>query len=852
MHLYSRWIMKPLRRFTVLPTVPAALQPLRVLARNLRWSWDPATQDLFAAIDPEGWESSGHNPLRMLNETDPERLEKLAVDPDFLSRLSEANDALERYLTEPRWYQGLADAPASIAYFSPEFGISEVLPQYSGGLGVLAGDHLKAASDLGLPLVGVGLFYRSGYFRQSLTADGRQQESYPAFNPHELPLGLVTDRAGKPLLVTVGLPDATLRAQIWRAEVGRVSVCLLDSDVDENAPAERAVTDRLYGGGGEHRLRQEILLGIGGVRALDLLGIDPEVFHTNEGHAGFLGLERIRRLIEDEGLDARTAVEAVRGGTIFTTHTPVPAGIDRFPRSFMERYFGQGGVATGLSVDQIMDLGAEPDGDRSMFNMAIMGLRLAQRSNGVSRLHGEVSRDMFKGLWPGFDPAEVPIGHVTNGVHAGTWVSREWSELFDRHLGPEWRSSEGWQAVLDVPDEEIWRVRGIARQRLVADVRTRLKAAWRDRGAIEGQLGWIDRAFDPEVLTVGFARRVPSYKRLTLLLRDPLRLTRLLLDPERPIQLLIAGKAHPADEGGKSLIADFARFAADAKVRHRIAFLPDYDMAMARTLVAGSDVWLNNPLRPYEACGTSGMKAALNGCLNLSIRDGWWDELYDGANGWAIPSADDPSIPADRRDELEASAIYDLLEQEVLPLYYDGRTEAGVPAAWVARVKHNFTSLGPAVLASRMVRDYTERLYLPAATSSRRLRAGGHAASRELGEWKRQVTEAWAGVRVRRVESAEEDRSLGVRLPVRALVELGSLEPDEVEVQVAYGRVDDADELTGAAVMSLAQDGQTDGAWTFEGEIPLNVPGAFGYTVRVVPRHDGIVGPCELGLVAWA
>jgi len=422
--------MRPLHRFTVLPTVPDALTPLRVLAHNLRWSWHPATQELFRTIDPAGWEASGHNPLRMLNETDAHVLEQAAADTDFLARQHALLKDLDSYLDEPRWYQTLANAPSRIAYFSPEFGVSEVLPQYSGGLGVLAGDHLKAASDLGVPVVGVGLFYRSGYFRQSLTADGRQQESYPAFNPHELPFELVRGTGDKPLLVSVRLPDGVLHAQIWRAEVGRAPLLLLDSDVDENGPAERAVTDRLYGGGGEHRLRQEILLGIGGVRALHALGIEPEVFHTNEGHAGFLGLERIRRLIQEQGLDAATAIETVRAGTIFTTHTPVSAGIDRFPRSFIERYFGEHGVETGLGVDQIVQLGAEPDGDHAMFNMAIMGLRLAQRANGVSRLHGQVSRGMFSGLWSGFEQAEVPIGHVTNGVHAGTWINHEFTDLF--------------------------------------------------------------------------------------------------------------------------------------------------------------------------------------------------------------------------------------------------------------------------------------------------------------------------------------------------------------------------------------------------------------------------------------
>jgi starch phosphorylase len=481
-----------------------------------------------------------------------------------------------------------------------------------------------------------------------------------------------------------------------------------------------------------------------------------------------------------------------------------------------------------------------------------MGLRLAQRANGVSRLHGQVSRDMFRGLWSGFEQAEVPIGHVTNGVHAGTWINREFTELFERRVGADFRvSRRSWESLADTPDEEIWQVRRIARERLVDDVRARLKRAWLARGASAGQLGWIDRAFDPDVLTVGFARRVPSYKRLTLLLEDEERLTRLLLDEERPIQLLIAGKAHPADEGGKSLIADFARFAAQAKVRHRVAFLPDYDMGMARTLVAGSDVWLNNPLRPYEACGTSGMKAALNGCLNLSIRDGWWDELYDGHNGWAIPSADDPTIEPDRRDQLEAASIYDLLEHEVLPLFYD--RPDGLPRGWIAMIKHNLVSLGPAILASRMVRDYTEGYYLPAATTSRRLADHDFAASRELASWKRRVAAAWPAVSVRRVENGIRERLLGARFTVRAFVELGDLDPGEVEVQVAYGRVNDADELPDIELAILKQNGQrTADGWAFEGEVPLATPGAFGYTVRVVPRHVGLATASELGLVAWA
>jgi len=847
--------MRPLHRFTVLPTVPEPLRPLAALARNLRWTWNPPVQELFAAIDPAGWEASGHNPLRMLNEAPSGVLERAASDQVLLARQAAATDDLERYLTEPRWYQTLGDAPRQIAYFSPEFGVSEVLPQYSGGLGVLAGDHLKAASDLGAPLIGVGLFYRSGYFRQTLTADGRQHESYPAFNPQELPLVLVTmPGRDEPLRISVRLPDTTLWAQVWRADVGRCPLLLLDADVEENAPAERAVTDRLYGGGGEHRLRQEILLGIGGVRALEALGLQPEVFHTNEGHAGFLGLERVRRLVEGEGLDPDSAIEAVRAGTVFTTHTPVAAGIDRFPRALVARYFGPGGVETGLDLERVLALGAEPEGDGSMFNMAFMGLRLAQRANGVSRLHGEVSRELFLALWPGFPPDEVPIGHVTNGVHAGTWVDRDWAGLYKRVLGAQYGTDDrSWGALADVPDEDLWEVRRRARGLLVDDIRDRLAQAWRTRGASEGRLGWISRAFDPEALTIGFARRVPSYKRLTLLLQDTERLRRLLLDPERPIQLVIAGKAHPADEGGKALIAEFARFAADPAVRHRIAFLPDYDMAMARTLVSGADVWLNTPLRPYEACGTSGMKAALNGCLNLSIRDGWWDELYDGENGWAIPSADDPSIAPERRDELEASAIYDLLEYEIVPLFYDQDT-GGLPRGWIQMIKHDLVSLGPAVLASRMVRQYIQDLYRPAADGSRRLRDDHYAAARELAAWKHRLAAAWPAVQVRQVENGHRDRTLGGRLQIRATVELGDLDPSEVAVQVVYGRVDDADQLRATELATLKQNGRLpdESAWLFEGEIPLRTPGAFGYTVRVIPHHEALTSPAEPGLITWA
>jgi starch phosphorylase len=849
--------VRALRRFTVRLALPEPLAPLAELVMNLRWSWHSASLDLFRSVDPVVWEAVDRDPVRLLGEVSPERLAALAEDTAFLSELAAAHEDLQAYLTTPRWYQGIADAPASIAYFSPEFGITEVLPQYSGGLGILAGDHLKAASDLGVPILGVGLLYRAGYFKQSLNAEGWQQERYPPLDPHGLPLTLVTEADGSPVLIRVGMPGGrTLHAHVWRAQVGRVPLLLLDSDVEENVPEERQVTDRLYGGGTDHRLHQEVLLGIGGVRAIRawtrLTGEpEPEVFHTNEGHAGFLGLERIRELVE-QGLAFDEAKEAVRAGTVFTTHTPVPAGIDRFPRELIERYFGGDNGVEGVPVERILELGAEED--PAVFNMAHMGLRMAQRRNGVAKLHGIVSREMFSDLWPGFDADEVPISSVTNGVHAPTWVSREVFELAEREIGAGLvTEAQGWEGIAKVADTSIWSVRRVLRERLVEEVRRRLKASWLQRGATEAELGWTESAFDPDVLTIGFARRVPSYKRLTLMMRDPERLKALLLDPDRPIQLVIAGKAHPADDGGKELVQHIVRFADSHDVRHRIVFLPDYDIGMARYLYGGCDVWLNNPLRPLEACGTSGMKSALNGGLNLSILDGWWDEMYDGENGWAIPTADGVSDP-DRRDDLEAQAFYELVEKQVRTRFYDRDTN-GIPQRWIDMVRHTLQTTGPKVLASRMVRDYVHQLYRPAADASRGLAAGDYAPAKELAQWRTDVVRRWADVRVVHVEGAGvgDAPQVGAVLDLRALVDLGGLSPDDVTVQAVYGRVDEADELQAPARVALQDAGAgDDGLRRFEGTVPLERAGSFGYSVRVLPHTELLPSDADLGLMTGA
>lgn len=862
---YGRRV-RAIRRFTVRPVLPEALADLGVLAGNLRWSWHPPTQDVFRAVDPEIWERVHEDPVRLLGAVGRVRLQELAADEHFLSALHAARHSLDEYLGGERWYarRAGADAPRSIAYFSPEYGITAVLPQYSGGLGILAGDHLKAASDLGIPLTGVGLLYRHGYFKQALSREGWQQETYPVLDPDELPLTLLREEDGSRALVSIALPDGPeLLARIFVAQVGRVPLLLLDSDIEENPQHYRDVTDRLYGGNSEHRLRQELLLGIGGVRALRawsrLTGAPtPEVFHTNEGHAGFLGIERIRELtVAEDGpkLDFATALELSRAGTVFTTHTPVPAGIDRFPRTLVEQYFGEGASPTpGVPVDRVLALGAEDyeGGDAGVFNMAVMGFRLAQRANGVSQLHGHVSRSMFNGLWPAFDEAEVPIGSITNGVHGPTWVAREIFALAGEHgLDVDADDTDAlWPTVDKVEDKVIWDLKRTLRTRLVEEARGRLYRSNLQRGFSKAELNWVDSALDPDVLTLGFARRVPSYKRLTLMLRDPDRLKELLLHPTRPIQLVIAGKSHPADDGGKKLIQELVKFADDPQVRHRIVFLPNYDIAMAQPLYPGCDVWLNNPLRPYEACGTSGMKAALNGGLNLSILDGWWDEWFDGKNGWAIASADGLE-DTDRRDDLEAASLYDLIEHEVAPRFYDV-DEQGIPTRWIEMVRHTLKSLGPKVLATRQVRDYVRELYAPAAQHARMLNSD-FTGARDLAAWKQRIRGAWSGVHVEHVESSGhgDEPEVGGVLTVRAFIALGELTAEDVEVQVVHGPIGADDRLgdTHLSVMTQAE-AYEDGRFRFDAQVPLDTSGPFGYTVRVVPHNRALASIAELGLVA--
>ncbi len=850
--------MKAIRTFTVRPVLADPLAPLDRLASNWRWSWSRATHALFASMDPVLWDEIGANPARMLGALGQPRLDELARDEEFVARVRDEDERLTAYLGGERWYQRLeGDKPVHIAYFSPEFGVDGSLPQYSGGLGILAGDHLKSASDLGVPLTGVGLFYRAGYFRQSIGDDGWQRESYPLLDPYGLGLTLLRDRAGAPVEIALDLPgDRRLHARVWVADIGRVPLLLLDSETPSNTDEMRRVTDRLYGGGGEHRLLQELLLGVGGVRAVrvfsELTGRPtPDVYHTNEGHAGFQGLERMSELIMHDGLDFDEALAQVRAGTVFTTHTPVPAGIDRFSRELIADFLASG-LFQGLDAGRAIALGLETwdGGDQGVFNMAVLGLHLGQHANGVSVLHGEVSRGMFGMLWPGVDTDEVPITSITNGVHAPTWVHPALKAVSERAWGDAHTDTHDWTDRAAVTDAELWGVRQQMKGGLVAEARRRVAASIARNGHTPS---WVEDLLDPEVLTIGFARRVPTYKRLTLMLRDPERLTRLLTDPERPVQIVIGGKSHPADDSGKILIQQLVRFSRDPKVRGRIVFLPDYDITLAKDLYPGCDVWLNNPLRPLEACGTSGMKAALNGALNLSILDGWWDEWYDGENGWAIPTAD-TAASDEERDDAEAAALYDLIENQLVPKFYE--REGGIPTAWLGMVRHTMTELGKKATSDRMVQDYVRRLYVPAAAHDVALRADGFAQARQVAAFVTRVRGAWGRISIASVDSSgiPAQAQAGDVLEVRADVRLDGLSPDDVAVELLYGRTDEDDALASEHSvhrLSPAGDG-VDGVRTFTGTLPLTVTGTFGYTVRVRPTHPQLVSPVELGLVTYA
>lgn len=837
--------------------MPVQLQSLASLSQNLAWLFDPRVRALFQHVDPPGVLVSGLDPLGVLNRCSGTRLTELAADPTFIARAEELLATLTAELAEPSWADtALGDGRSlpTVAYFSPEFGLAASVPQYSGGLGVLAGDHLKAAANLHVPVIGIGLFYRSGYFRQMIDKEGRQHERFPWQHPTELALTKVDD-----LQVSLRIGTDDVVAAIWRATVGPNDLYLLDTHVPGEAGPDQLVNDRLYGGGSEERIRQELLLGVGGHRALRALGLDPDVFHLNEGHAGFLTLERIRVAMTERSMTFDEAVESVRPSMLFTTHTPVPAGIDRFAHEMVERYFGWWCEATGVPMATLLALGDEPGGDPTVFNLAHMSLRLCGDANGVSILHGDVSRRMFSPLWPGIEIDDVPIGAVTNGVHAPTFMADDIERVLVDTVGDDWQlaTKDRFRAVHSATDASLWAARNAGRSTLIEFLRKRARSA-RSRngsggGGGENDLGWIDQMLDPAVLTIGFARRFATYKRATLLLTDYERIRRLLLSPDRPLQLVFAGKAHPADDPGKEFLRTVAHMANDPELRKRVVFLEDYDLDAGRMLTRGVDVWLNTPLRPMEACGTSGMKAALNGVLNLSVRDGWWDEAYTPDVGWAIPTTDHSAVDDVERDRIESTWLYELIENEVIPLFYD-RDGHGVPVGWTSRMASCIEALVPQFQAGRMVRDYTLNHYVPAADRSAQLTAGDAKAARELAAWKNHVRACWPGVHVAEVEPPI-DSHVDEEIGIEASVNLNGLAPSDVAVSVTVGEVDHEGSITEAPFAPMTHVGTDPGdprRALYRGVVTCDHPGSMGFAVRVVPDHPSLHRWSDLGLIATA
>jgi starch phosphorylase len=859
---------RSIRTFTVLPHLPQRLQALQKLAYNLWWCWNHEAVALFRRVDADAFDAVEHSPVKLLGAIDQARLEQLLNDDGFLAHLDRVELAFHEYMSAPTWFQetyastkpGNKVVPLppdfTIAYFSAEFGLHESVPIYSGGLGVLSGDHLKSASDLGLPLVGVGLMYREGYFRQYLTVDGWQQERYPENDFFNLPLIPLTKPDNTPLTVNVPMPGRDVHVRIWRIQVGRIPLYLLDTNIPQNSPEDRVITARLYGGDTDMRIRQEMVLGIGGVRAVRAVGKEPTVCHMNEGHSAFCGLERIRSLMEKSGLDFAVAREAVAAGAVFTTHTPVPAGNDVFAPQMIEHYFGGYLPALKISRDELMALGRQNPADQAEpFGMTVLALRLANSTNGVSVLHGSVSRKMWKNIWPTLPDAEVPITSITNGIHIASWVSPDMTQLYDRYLGTSWSEKTEdpvvWKRADSIPDAEVWRTHERRRERLVAFARSRLKNQLKNRGAPPAEIARADEVLDPEALTIGFARRFATYKRGNLLFRNLERLTALLSNKERPLQLIYAGKAHPKDHGGKELIAEIMQFARRPEFRRRVVFLEDYDINVARYLVQGVDVWLNNPRRPLEASGTSGMKASANGALNLSILDGWWVEGCDGENGWAI-GAGEEYTDLTYQDDVESRAIYDLIEQELIPLFYT-RSSDGVPRGWVRHMKHAISTLAPVYNTGRMVAEYMRTAYEPSARRYLRLMADNLKQARALAEWRRGMSRGWGQVKVESVEATGADpMHVGGELKVNVRVNLGGFKPDDVIVQLFHGQVDSFGEIPKPQTVTISTNGTNQGnSWVFSGTIPCRSSGQQGYAVRVLPKHDDLANPFEPGLLSW-
>jgi starch phosphorylase len=851
--------MPNFQTYNVIPTLPASLEPLREMVFNLWWTWEPSARRLFRHLDHELWNRTNHNPLRMLQLSRQARLVEVSQDKAFLRELKEVHDAFKKYLARKDTYGKTGNGSVlkkPIAYFSAEFGFHESIPNYSGGLGILAGDHCKSASDLDLNFVAIGLLYRHGYFKQQIDKDGSQGAVNLNQNFHHLPITAVR-KDDADLTISVRLLDRQVVAKVWRLNVGRVELFLLDTDIPENSAEDRLITAELYGGDLEMRIRQEIVLGIGGVKALNALGIEAEVFHMNEGHSAFLALERIRLLVTDRNLDFYSALQVVAAANVFTTHTPVPAGNDAFPREMMHRYFASFAMQLGVSFDEFFRFGQSSVNPLDAFSMTVLALRLSRHTNGVSKLHGAVSQGLWKDVWTGVPTHEVPITSITNGIHTKTWMAPEFSALYRKYLG-NWEEHvtepDFWRGVIDIPDAELWETHQTLKRRLVEFVRERVRAARERVGESPESIRNVNRILDPEILTIGFARRFATYKRGALLFSDRDRLHRLVNDSSRPVQFIFAGKAHPRDEGGKALIQQVYKISRETGLHNRVVFVEDYDTYIARRMVQGVDLWLNNPLRPLEASGTSGMKCPPNGGLNLSVLDGWWCESYNGKNGWAIGAEiEDGSV--EFQSEVDASSLYQLLENQIIPLYY-AKPDGRLPLAWLQLMRESIRSVTPVFNTHRMVKEYAERLYAPAAQGYAEFARDDCKAATELSEWKAKTRKDWPQVRISDVQVGNPDRQniqVGDSLQITAKVHLGPVDPQHVRVEAYHGEAE-VEGVRNPAVTVLTERGHqgNNGTYLYEGAVPASESGTYGFSVRVVPTHPHLQQNHELRLITWS
>jgi len=851
--------MQMVRTFVVVPSLPESLQDLKKIANNLWWCWEREAVELFLRLDRDLWEACHHNPVKLIGMIPQERLDALSKNAGYLSHLDRVRKKMETYMNAPRWYDSIdaSEQPGKIAYFSAEFGIHECLPIYSGGLGILAGDHLKSASDLGLPLVGMGLLYRQGFFQQYLNNDGWQQEVYPENDFYNMPLTLMLGEDGRAIRFHVDIAGHDVVVQIWKVQVGRINLYLLDANLRCNRIEDRQITANLYGGDNEVRIRQEILLGIGGLTALKILDENPQVCHMNEGHAAFMSLERIRRVMEEHHVNFSQAREATVGGNVFTTHTPVPAGHDVFSPAMMEKYFSHYSRHFGLSWNDFLCLGRnQPDNRDEPFSMTVLALRLSSHRNGVSKLHGQVSREMCRSVWPWLPTAEVPVDSITNGIHVRSWISHEMSELYERYLGSGWNENPGNRAIFEriehVPAEEIWRTHERRRERLVVFARHHLRSQLQRRGASLTEIAAADEVLNPEALTIGFARRFATYKRGTLLFHDLERIKKILTSTDCPVQILFAGKSHPRDTAGKELIRKIVHLVREEPFRRRVVFLENYDINVARYLVQGVDLWLNTPRRGMEASGTSGMKVLANGGLNMSILDGWWCEGYHADVGWAIGQGESYE-DTDYENEVESNAIYNLLEKEVIPAFYN-RGSDNLPHTWIKMMKQSMCQLTPVFSTARMVSEYAQKSYLPSAQCWELFMANDLTRAKALSDWKESIRDRWHDVSIEKIEVLSRGELLvGGNLKVRAQVHLGSVTPKEVAVEIYQGPIDSDEQILEGSCVAMEFESDVNGgqAHLFTGLIPCKHSGQCGFSVRVIPHNDDVVNKFDTGLICW-